>query len=88
MIRRIREVVRQGRLRFTGHALEEMADDEIESRDVERIILTGRVSRKFTRDPRGTRYEVTGYTEEGRPGAVVCRFVPGNVLLIITAYAE
>ena len=42
----------------------------------------------FTRDPRGTRYEVIGDATDGRRGGVVCRFLRSGVLLIITAYAE
>ena len=44
--------------------------------------------RKFTRDPRGTRYEVAGNTRDGRYARVVCRFLPSGVLLVITAYED
>jgi len=53
---------------------------------VEQVLLTGDVTRRLTHDPRGTRYEVTGDTTDGRQAAVVCRFLLAGVLLIITAY--
>ena len=62
-----------------------MSEDDLESHDIERVLLTGAITRRFTRDPRGTRYEVTGDTTEGRQAAVVCRFLASGWLLIITA---
>ena len=87
VIDRIRRAIRDQRYRFSFHAIEEMAEDELESEDVESIILTGGVAREFTRDPRGRRYEVIGETISGRRACVVCRFLPTSVLLIITVYA-
>ena len=63
-----------------------MSDDNLEAMDVERVILSGDIARKFTRDPRGTRYEIVGKTTDGRRAGVICRFLPSGVLLIITAY--
>jgi len=34
--------------------------------DVERVIATGRIRRRFSRDPRGARYEVVGITTDER----------------------
>ena len=87
-LRRIRRAVRDQRYRISSHANEEMSEDELEATDIESIVFTGRVSRRFTRDPRGTRYAVVGDTTDGRRGHVVCRFLPSTVLLIITTYAE
>ncbi len=84
---RMRQAVSEQRYRISVHAIDEMSDDSLESADVEQVILTGRISRVFTRDPRGTRYEVAGETADGRPACVVCRFLASNVLLVITAYA-
>lgn len=42
------------------HFFEEMADDSLTFDDVENAIAKGRVRKKFTRDPRGTRYEIVG----------------------------
>jgi hypothetical protein len=49
---------------------------------------SGRIERRFTRDPRGTRYEVAGQATDGHRASVVCRFLGSGVLLIITAYAH
>jgi hypothetical protein len=65
-----------------------MSEDDLEAVDVEQIMLTGHIARRYTRDPRGTRYEVMGQTTDDRRAAVVCRFLPSGVLLIVTAYAH
>ena len=88
MIEKIRQAIREERYRISGHGNEEMSDDELEAADIEQIVLTGRIARKFTRDPRGTRYEVLGDTTDGRRAYVVCRFLPSGALLVITAYVE
>ena len=85
---RIRQAIRELRYRLSSHANEEMSDDALEAKDIEHIILTGAITRQFTRDPRGTRYEIMGQTPAGHRAVVVCRFLPSSVLLVITAYAE
>jgi hypothetical protein len=65
-----------------------LADDYLEAQDLERVVLTGQIPRRFTRDPRGTRYEVSGTSTDGRRASVVCRFLASGVLRIITAYTE
>ena len=87
-IHRMRQAIRQQRYRISSHANEEMSEDGLEARDIENIILGGKVARKFTRDPRGTRYEIVGKTTDDSSGDVVCRFLPSGILLIITAYLE
>ena len=69
-IERIREAIRQQRSRISSHANEEMSDGDLEAVDVEQIILTGDIARRYTRDPRGTWYEVVGRTTDSRRGAV------------------
>jgi hypothetical protein len=85
-LQRIRRAVRDQRYRVSSHANEEMSEDDLEAEDIESIILTGSITRRFTHDPRGVRYEVGGFTKDGRPASVVCRFLPSDVLLVITAY--
>ncbi|HXI22461.1 MAG TPA: hypothetical protein VNG71_01195 [Pyrinomonadaceae bacterium] len=51
------------------------------------MIATGRVRRRFTRDPRGTRYEVVGIATDEREVAVICRIKETGKLLFITTYA-
>lgn len=68
------------------HGNEEMSEDNLASNDIENIINTGAIMRKYTRDPRGTRYEIEGDTLDGRRGCIVCRFLTTKKLRIITAY--
>jgi hypothetical protein len=77
----------KGEYEFTlPHFFEEMADDDLIFEDIERVIGGGRIRRKFTRDPRGTRYEVVGPATDGREIAVICRLKNTGKLLFITAY--
>ena len=85
-LQRIQKAIREQRYRISSHANEEMSEDNLVAEDVENVILSGRIMRKFTRDPRGTRYEVAGDTTDGRRACVVCRFLPSGMLLVITAY--
>lgn len=62
---RIQQAIRDQRYRISSHANEEMSDDDLEVVDIEQIILTGRIARRFTRDLRGTRYEVLGQATDG-----------------------
>jgi len=64
-----------------------MAADELEFADVKRAIATGRVRRKFKRDPRGTRYEIVGQAVDGREIGIICRIKSTGKLLFITVYA-
>jgi len=64
-----------------------MSDDDLVVVDVENAILTGKISKRFTKDPRGTRYEVVGKACDGRPVAVVGRIIAGGWLRIVTVYA-
>ena len=88
VLRRMRQAIRGQRYRISSHANDEMADDFLVVADIENIILTGAIMRKFTHDPRGARYEVLGDTVDYRRAYVVCRFLLSGVLLIITAYVE
>lgn len=88
ILHRICQAICEQRYRISSHANEEMSEDELEAKDIESIILNGKVIKKFTSDPRGTRYESSGNTTDGRRAYVVCRFLPSSILLIITAYME
>jgi hypothetical protein len=65
-IDRLRRAVREQRYRISAHANEEMSDDGLEAGDIENIIFTGKIMRRFTRDQRGTRYEIVGMALDGR----------------------
>jgi len=88
VLQRMRQAIREQRYRISSHADEEMSEDNFEAGDIESIILTGQITREFTRDPRGTRYEITGDATNGRHACIVCRFLPSGILLIITAYTR
>jgi hypothetical protein len=64
-----------------------MAVDELEFVDVKKAIATGRIRRRFTRDPRGTRYEIIGRATDGREIGVICRIKSTGKLLFTTVYA-
>ena len=83
----IRRKVRNGEYEFTvPHFFEEMADDDLQLVDIEAAILNGKIRRRFTRDPRGARYEVVGVSTDGRQVAIICRIKDTGKLLFITAY--
>ena len=86
LLQRIKKAIREERYRISSHANDEMAEDFLEATDIEQIIFTGKIVKKLTHDPRGTRYEIFGETIDGRRGYVVCRFLDSGTLLIITAY--
>ena len=89
IIERIRRKLRDGYYEFTvPHFFEEMADDNLAFADVEMAIANGRVTKKYTRDPRETRYEVVGKATDGREIGVICRFKSTGKLLLITTYAD
>lgn len=88
ILNRMRQAIHNQTYRISSHANEEMSEDELEAEDIDHIILTGKIARKFTYNSRGTRYEVIGATTDDRYAYVVCRFLPSDVLLIITAYAQ
>lgn len=83
----MRKKVRDQEYEFTfPHFIEEMANDGLIFADIESAILNGKIRRRFTRDPRGTRYEITGPAIDGRKVAVICRIKATGKLLLITTY--
>ena len=87
IIQRIRQKVIDREYYLSSHAEDEMWADELERPDVEKAILKGRVQKRMTKDPRGTRYRVEGPARDGRLIHVVCRFTERS-LLLITVYAS
>lgn len=84
---KIRQKILEEEYKIAGHANEEMSKDGLIAIDIEGAILTGQINKKFTRDPRGMRYEIKGKSLDGRNIGVICRILPSGKLLIITAYA-
>ena len=68
------------------HFIEEMANDYLTFADIQKVLATGRIQQKFTKDPRGPRYEVVGSSTDGRTVAVICRIKSTGKLLFITTY--
>jgi len=83
---RIQNKVRERDYYLSSHAEEEMAEDSLESEDVEHALLNGKIEKRLTHDPRGTRFRIEGPVRDGRTIHVVCRFVDPE-LLVITVYA-
>ena len=50
---RVRHKVLRREYYLSAHAEEEMVEDRLERRDIERAILRGRIDKKLTRDLRG-----------------------------------
>ena len=72
---------------MTVHAMEEMAEDDLDIFDIEQAILNGQVVRRSKKDPRGTKYTVEGLAVDGeRLVGVVGRFHGTDRFLIITVY--
>jgi hypothetical protein len=73
---------------MTIHAMEEMAEDDLDILDIEEAVLNGRVIRANKDDVRGTTYTVEGVALDGETSVgVVGRFQGISRLLIITVYA-
>jgi len=88
IIDKIRKKVIDKEYEFTiPHFFEEMAIDDLEFADIKRTIETGRIRRKFKRDPRGTRYEIVGRSTDEREVGIICRIKSTGKLLFITVYA-
>ena len=83
----LREQIRDQRYVISVHANEEMSNDELIALDVENTILTGRIAKRFTKDPRGARYEVVGQACDGRPVVVICRILSNGWLRMVTVFA-
>lgn len=88
IINKIKEKIIRCEYEFTiPHFFEEMANDNLVFADIKMAIAHGRIRRKFTRDPRGVRYEVVGTSTDGREIGIICRIKSTGRLLLITAYA-
>jgi len=87
VLQRIRQQIIDRAYYVSGHAEDEMFEDNLERADVEHAILHGQIEKRLKTDPRGTRYRLVGPARDGRPTVVVCRFHETHDLLIITVYA-
>ena len=72
---------------MTIHAVEEMAEDDLDLLDIEEAVLNGQVVRRGKHDRRGTKYTIVGLALDGeRLVGVVGRFHGIDRFLIITVY--
>lgn len=70
------------------HAMDEMAEDNLDIIDIEHAVLKGRLDRTERGDARGARYVIEGVAaDEQTAVAVVGRFTSTGRYLIITVYA-
>jgi hypothetical protein len=51
---------------MTVHAMEEMAEDDLDIFDIEEAMLNGQVVSTNKQDPRGTKYTIEGLALDGR----------------------
>ena len=72
---------------MTVHAMEEMAEDDLDILDIEEAVLNGRIVRSNRREPVGAKYTVEGLALDGETlVGVVGRFSLTYRFLIITVY--
>ena len=72
---------------MTVHAVEEMAEDDLDILDIEEAIFNGKIARTTKRDRRGRKYIVEGLALDGEtPVGIVGRFQSNDRFLIITVY--
>lgn len=76
-IQRIRQKIIEKDYYLSSHAEDEMLDNRLERRDIEK---------KLIKDIRGTRYRIDGPAKDGRHMHVICRFKEDGSLVIITVY--
>jgi hypothetical protein len=86
-IDKIRNSIRIGDYDMTYHAVEEMAEDELDIFDIENAILSGEIIRIDKNDPRGTKYVLRGMGDN-QPSiiGIVGRFKETGTFLILTVY--
>jgi hypothetical protein len=87
ILERIRDKIQQRQYDMTAHAMEEMAEDDLDIVDVEHSILGGSLVRIDRDDPRGTRYVINGMAvDEMTPVGTAGRFASTARYLIIPVY--
>jgi len=89
IVKVLRESVRERRYVMTLHAEQEMCDDRLTIRDVERAILTGAIVERQRDAKMGEwKYRVRGETIHGQDLDVVAKLGPTGKTVIITVYLE
>ena len=87
LIERIRRKILFRDYDLTIHAIEEMAEDDLDIFDIEHAVLHGEITRRDKRDPRGIKYTIQGLSSDGEKlVGIVGRFHGTAHFLIITVY--
>ena len=72
---------------MTAHAMEEMAEDNLDIVDIGNSVLNGRIARTERDDPRGTKFVIEGTgVDMVTPVGLARRFTGTGHFLIITVY--
>jgi hypothetical protein len=83
----IRSAIRDEAYDATIHAVEQMAEDDLDIIDVETAALNGQLFKQEKDDLRGTRYTIHGTAMDGSSRvAIVGRFTASGRFLVITVY--
>lgn len=86
-VNKIRELVALGKYDMTFHAMQEMAEDELDIADIQNSIADGVIARIDRGDPRGNKYVIEGHACDGKtPVGSVGRITVTGRYLIITVY--
>lgn len=89
MLGRFRSLVRSDEYLLSVHALEEMAEDDVLTEDVEHVILTGAiVERQVDRATRERKYVFLGKDLAGDSVGLVGKMGSAGKAVIITVYRE
>lgn len=86
-IDKLRRLIREEQYQISVHANKEMSKDDLIAVDIENVVHTGKITKRFTREERGTRYEITGQACDGRSVAVICRILGDGWLRIVSVFA-
>ncbi len=85
-LKRMRQAVKAGRVRFTIHSLEELADEGYAEADAYHCILTGEIIEdQYDQAWRQTKYTIFGDARNGDEIGLIARFdsVPGIVVITV-----
>ncbi|OQW64408.1 MAG: hypothetical protein BVN28_03115 [Nitrospira sp. ST-bin4] len=86
---RFRSLIRSGEYLLSIHALEEMAEDDVLTENVENVILTGGiVERQIDRATRERKYVFLGRDLAGGPIGVVAKIGAVGKVVVLTVYRE
>ena len=88
LLRQMQEKVRSSQYVVTIHARREMNDDELNTDDIERGILTGAIVERQKDQVTGEwKYRLQGDATDDRSIELVAKISPTGKLIIITVYA-